>query len=164
MKYSSFVATLAAGKQGGGTHAVDQTCGHCGKKGHHAKDCRTRIAQEKTAASKRNGKDGGKGGNKGGGNKNNNGKGGRGKGNTRDMSKITCHNCGKQGHYASDCPDKASNNTGNAAKPGGTANAQFSDAALADLSARLKSGEIKLINHVSDDNVSAITRHKTKAK
>ena len=79
------------------------TCNYCRRTGHLQQDCRTRqfdlgrAAREPTSSAppapgsvaRPHG-------------------GSRSAGATVDRSKITCFNCNKQGHYASDCPSKTS--------------------------------------------------------
>ena len=132
-KYASFLSTLQAGKSGA-INAVDQT-----------------PTQRGRGRRGRGGKDGGGKGDKGG----RGGKGGRGKGERTDKTPHDpCPYCKKHhpeqasNHRERDCPNIAKDKAKKAQDADTKTQNTVSDAAIADLCNRIKTGGIKLMQTV----------------
>ena len=62
-----------------------------------------------------------------------------------------CHNCGEKGHIKPNCPKLKTGNSNSSGNPNPIGSAQassISDKATSDLFSRIKSGEVKFMNHV----------------
>ena len=125
-------------------------CSYCNKPGHNDKECYTKHPHLNPRRNPTKGK--GDKGKDGKGNPNPNGKNGKGKGGFKEFeAKATCHNCGEKGHIKPNCPKLKKGNSNSSGNPNPIGSAQassISDKAIADLFSRIKSGEVKFMNHV----------------